>query len=321
MTPKRVLIIEDRPETQQLLAESVLEPNDYRPIVAMDGEEGLRLALEEHPDLIILDMQLPKMNGIEVLDALQQRDIDIPVIFTAVRESPEVVVQAFRLGVCDYVIKPFDPQEMQEAIQRAFATARVHEERDQLTQQLQRQLQELNAVYAIGRSVTSLLDLNRVLNRVVEAAVYMADAEEGMLLLLDSESGELYLRAAKGVDEEAVRSLRMRIDDSIAGRALRTDRPVLLTGEQAKVSTGYLVKALLYLPLRVPERGVIGVLGVVNHETARSFSERDTFLLSALADYAAIAIENARLFEAVEVERAKLEAILREAQEAIVVVD
>ncbi len=166
MAQKRVLIIENSPEIRQLLAESVLEPNGYRPIVAMDGEEGLRLALEEHPDLIILDTQLPKMNGIEVLGALQQRDIDIPVIFAAVRESPEVVVQAFRLGARDYVIKPFDPQEMQEAIQRALATARVHEERDQLTQQLQRQLQELNAVYAIGRSVTPLLDLNRVLNCV-----------------------------------------------------------------------------------------------------------------------------------------------------------
>jgi len=318
---KRVLIIEDSPETQQLLAELVLEPSGYRPIAALNGEEGLQMALEEHPDLIILDMQLPKMSGIAVLEALQQRDVDIPVIFATVSESPELIVQAFRLGAHDYVIKPFGPQEMQEAIQRAFATARVHEERDQLTQQLQRQLQELNAVYAIGRSVTSLLDLNRVLNRVVEAAVYMADAEEGMLLLLDSESGELYLRAAKGVDEKTVRSLRVRVDDSTAGRALRTDRPVLLTGEQAKVSTGYLVKALLYLPLRVPERGGIGVLGVVNRETRRSFSEHDVFLLSAMADYAAIAIENARLFEAVEVERAKLEAVLREAQEAIVVVD
>ncbi len=112
MAQKRILIIGDSPETQQLLAESVLEPNGYRPIVALDGEDGLRSALEEHPDLIILDMQLPKMSGIEVLDALQERDIDIPVIFAAVRESPEVVVQAFRLGARDYVIKPCDPQEM-----------------------------------------------------------------------------------------------------------------------------------------------------------------------------------------------------------------
>jgi len=328
MAQRRVLVIDDSTETQRLLAELVLEPSGYRPIAALDGEEGLRLALQEQPDLIILDMQLPKMDGLEVLRALRQRNVDIPVIFLTIQDSAELVVEAFRLGVRDYVIKPFSLQEMQEAIQRALAAARLREERDQLmqqlleaNQQLQRQLQELNAIYAIGRSVTSLLDLNRVLNRVVEAAVYLASAEEGMLLLLDSESGELYLRAAKDVDAKVARNLRVPVDDSTAGRAIRMDRPVFLTGERAKVATGYLVKALLYVPLRVPERGVIGVLGVANRESERPFSERDIHLLSALADYAAIAIENARLFEAVEVERAKLEAILREAQEAIIVVD
>jgi len=328
VTQERVLVIEDSFETQQLLAELVLEPNGYRSLAAMDGEEGLQLALEEHPDLIVLDMQLPKMNGLEVLEALQQRNVDIPVIFTTVRESVELVVQAFRLGARDYVIKPFTPQEMQEAIQRVLAATTLRAERDQLTQQLmeanqqfQRQLQELNIIYTIGRSVTSLLDLNSVLNRVVEAAVYLADAEEGMLLLLDRERNELYLRAAKDVDEKVARSLRMRADDSVAGRVLQSDRPVLLTGDRAKVTTSYLVKALLYIPLRVPDRGVIGVLGVINREAEHSFSERDIFLLSALADYAAIAIENARLFETVKAEQAKSEAVLREAQDAIIVVD
>jgi len=142
-----------------------------------------------------------------------------------------------------------------------------------------------------------------------------------MLLLLDKKGTELYLRAAKGVDEKVARSLRVRVDNSVAGRAIQTDRPVLITGEHAKIATGYLVKALLYLPLRVPDRRVIGVLGMVNREAERSFSERDIFLLSALADYAAVAIENARLFERIEVERAKLETILQGTQEAIIAVD
>jgi signal transduction histidine kinase/DNA-binding response OmpR family regulator len=324
----RVLIVDDSAEIRQLLAELVLEPNDYHPLFASNGEEGLRLALEEQPQLIILDMQLPRMNGLEVLQELRQREVDIPVIVITVRDSVELAVQAFRLGACDYVVKPFEAQEIHEAIQRVLDANRFREERDRLTQQLmeanqklERQLQELNAVYAIGRSVTSLLDLDLVLHRVVEAAVYVARAEEGLLLLLDKESGELYLRATKDMDEKAVRSLHMHIDDSIAGRAVQTDRPVLITGENAKIATGYLVQALLYLPLRVPERGVIGILGVANRESEHSFSERDIYLLSALADYAAIAIENARLFEAIEVERAKLEAVLREAHEAIVVTD
>lgn len=217
---------------------------------------------------------------------------------------------------------------MLEAIQRVFSASRLIEERDQLTQQLleanqqlERQLQELNAIYTIGRSVTSILDLNRVLNRVVEAAVYVAGAEEGLLLLLDSAEEELYLRAAKDVDEKLARNLRVRVDDSAAGRAIQSNRPVLVSGENTKVITGYLVQALLYIPLQVPERGVIGVLGVVNRESERSFSEKDIFLLSALADYAAIAIENARLFESAEIERIKLETVLRQTQDAIIIVD
>jgi len=328
MAQERVLIIEDSSETQQLLAELVLEPNGYRAIAALDGAEGVQLAVEEQPDLIILDMKLPKLDGLEVLQALRQRDINIPVIFTTIRESPELVVQAFRLGARDYVMKPFGPNEMLEAIQRVFSAAKLIEERDQLTQQLleanqqlERQLQELNAIYTIGRSVTSVLDLNRVLNRVVEAAVYVAGAEEGLLMLLDSTEEELYLRAAKNMDEKVARNLRVLVDDSIAGRAIQSNRPVLVSGERTKIITGYLVQALLYLPLQVPERGVIGVLGVVNRQSERSFSEKDIFLLSALADYAAIAIENARLFESAEIERTKLETVLQQTQDAIIIVD
>ncbi len=325
---ERVLVIEDSVEIRQLLIDLVLQPGGYRTIVAADGEEGLRLALQESPDLIILDMQLPRMDGLQLLRALREQQADAPVIVVSIHESAETVAQVFRLGASDYIVKPFAPQEMQEAIRRALTFARSHAERDQLTrqlmeanQQLQRQLQELNAVYTIGRAVTSVLDLDAVLNRVVEASVYVARAEEGLLMLLDAASGELYLRAAKDIDERVTSSLRVRVEDSVAGRAIRSGRPVLITGKPTKIATGYLAKSLLYLPLRVADRGAIGVLGVFNRQSDRSFAERDVFLLSAVADYAAIAIENARLFETVEFERVKLEAILREAQEAVIVVD
>jgi signal transduction histidine kinase/CheY-like chemotaxis protein len=328
VSQKRVLIIDDSPDTHKMLIEQVLQPLDCQPIVAWDGEDGLQLSLDEQPHLVILDMRLPKMDGLDVLEALQKQQPDLPVIFITAFEATEMVVDAFRLGARDYVVKPINPQEMQETIKRIFAASRLREERDQLTQQLldaneqlQRQLQELNTIYTIGRAVTSLLDLDKVLNRVVEAAVYVANAEEGLLLLLDRRTRELYLRAAKDVDEKIARNLRLRVDDSIAGRAVESDRPVRIVGGQIKIATGYLVEALLYLPLRVPGCGVIGVLGVANREPGRGFSERDVFLLSALADYAAIAIQNASLYETVTVERTKMEAVLREAQEAVVVTD
>jgi signal transduction histidine kinase len=94
-----------------------------------------------------------------------------------------------------------------------------------------------------------------------------------------------------------------------------------LTGDSLELAPGDLFRSVLYVPLRVPGRGAVGVLAVANRQASKTFSRRDVTLMSALGDYAAIAIENARLFRHAETERAKLEAILREAEEAILVVD
>ena len=86
MAQERILVIDGRTETHQLLVELVLEPKGYRSLTAMDGEEGLRLALKEKPDLILLDMQLGRMGGIEVLKALREWNLDVPVLQT--RDQP-----------------------------------------------------------------------------------------------------------------------------------------------------------------------------------------------------------------------------------------
>jgi two-component system NtrC family sensor kinase len=328
MEQTHVLVIENDPDTQRRLAKLILESGNRDYLTAQDGVQGLNMAIEEQPDLIILNSQLPERDGLAVLESLREQGVSTPVIVLSEPQSPEQVVRAFRLGAYDYLFKPFDSEGMSAAIQEAIAEAQSRRKQQQLTQQLQEanqklewQLQELNTLYAVGRSVTSVLDLNHVLNRVVEAAVYMAGADEGMLMLLDEESEELYLRAAKDVNKSLAQNMRMRVDDSIAGRALQANRPVHISGEKAKVVTGYLVKALLYVPLQVPGRGAIGVLGVANRTQEKVFSERDIFLLSALADYAAIAVENARLFKSIKTEQIKLETVLKEANELIIVAD
>jgi two-component system phosphate regulon sensor histidine kinase PhoR len=325
---ERLLVIDDSKEARDFL-QDFLGDFGYSVLTARDGEEGLRRALNEDPDVILLDMQMPKMTGLEVIKALNQEGLDIPVIFLTVHGSEDLAVQAFRLGARDYVPKPYEPQVILESVERALHGVRLRKERDQLTEELlqanqtlQRQLQEINALYAIGKSVTSLLDVEQVLSRVVEAAVFMAQAEEGSLMLLDEPGGELYLRAAKNIDEKVARGLRLRVDDSLVGRVVNTGKPVLLAGEGLKkISTAYLVKTLLIVPLHIPERGVIGVLMVTNKVSDRVFSEHDLHLLSTLADFAAVAIDNASLVTSLRMEKGKLETILRETDDAVLVVD
>jgi two-component system NtrC family sensor kinase len=129
------------------------------------------------------------------------------------------------------------------------------------------------------------------------------------------------MRAGKNFQEEFVSTFRLPIRDTLAGQVLRTGKPVLIDKKTPqKIKTSYQVYTLIYVPLMVQDR-VIGVLEVDNGKSRNPFSEDHLNLMSALADYAAIAIENARLYSYSEIERNKLEKILTRIEEGVIVVD
>lgn len=115
----KVLIIEDRRENIVFIANNILKPLGHEVITAMDGPTGLAKAQEESPDLIISDLKLPGMGGLEVLEQLRQKGSNIPTIVMTFHGTEETAVKALRLGACDYLIKPFTLDEMQAALERA----------------------------------------------------------------------------------------------------------------------------------------------------------------------------------------------------------
>jgi signal transduction histidine kinase/DNA-binding response OmpR family regulator len=306
MAGETVLAVDDREDSLKFLRDYVLQPNGYRMVQANNGLDALQIALSQKIELIISDLVMPKMGGLELLEKLKEKSLDIPAILMTFHGSEETAVRAFRLGARDYIIKPFTIDEMLNAINRALNESRLKQERDSLTksllkvnQQLEQRVQELRFLYGIGRSVTLLQDLQQILNRIVEAAAYLTEAEEGSIMLVEEDSGELYLRAVRGLNEKSAQSLRVKMRDSIAGQVVQTGRPVMIGGKNQddsfRIKTGYFVKSLLNVPLKVRDR-VIGVLAVNNKNTVRAFTERHLNLLLALADYASIAIDNARLY-------------------------
>ena len=156
-------------------------------------------------------------------------------------------------------------------------------------------VEEVQTFLALTRSLTEILDLSEVLNRVVVAARQLTDAEEGMILLPDGDTQELYLRARVGMDSEVARSFRVKTDDTYAGQVFRTGQPALIGARGPhKVKTQYFVNALLYVPIQLKGQ-TLGVLGVNNREKFEVFNSHHETLLLNLAAYAAVAIENARI--------------------------
>jgi two-component system NtrC family sensor kinase len=321
---EEILIIDDSEQICSLLANYVLPELGYRPAVAHTGRLGLQRLRMNLPDLILLDLQLPDISGLELLRLVAQEGYDVPVILMTAHGSENIAVEAFRLGARNYLIKPFSDTEAKAVIDQALRERRLRREKDRLTQTLQQRVQELTVLSRIGKSVTTLMDPEKLLERIVEAGVYITQAEEGFLLLRDELHHELYLRAAKNLGEQRAQSLRMPIDDTLAGQVVRTGKPVRLdksrSGTPLKVKTGFLVRAILQVPLIVGDM-VIGVLAVDNQESDRIFTENDQYLLATLADYAAIAIENARLYDQIKQSEERYKELFANAYDLIFMLD
>jgi len=120
----RILIVEDEPDVL-LLLENRVRGAGHEVMSASDGERGLELALEERPDLVILDWMMPKLDGIEVLERLRADGPgrDIKVLMLTARSQQKDVERAFAAGADDYIVKPFSSRELIERIAALLTAA------------------------------------------------------------------------------------------------------------------------------------------------------------------------------------------------------
>lgn len=315
MSGELILIVDDGRENREFISEYILEPNGYEVLAARDGQEGFEMAVQHKPDLILLDLQMPRMTGIEVLESLAAKNLDIPVILMTFHGSEEIAVEVYRLGVRDYLKKPFSVDEMVMSINRSLAEVRLRREKEALTQRiiqanrdLQMRVQELNVLYSVGKSVTGVLDIDQLLPRIVDAAIQITHADAGHIYLLTDD--QLICRALKRPGDGSARSTRLDINDRIAWQVVKNAQAIVLTPEQlGQVPDGPI--SVAYAPV-VFSGSVIGVLGVTNMAgNANVFTRHDSALLSTLTDYAAIAIENSRNFEALRIAKERENARIR----------
>ncbi len=110
MAGKRILVVDDDVKTTELV-KLYLKRDGYRVLTAYDGVEAIRLAKESHPDLVVLDLMLPGLDGFEVFRVLRS-DSDVPVIMLTARTTEQDRLAGLDLGADDYVIKPFSPKEL-----------------------------------------------------------------------------------------------------------------------------------------------------------------------------------------------------------------
>ncbi len=183
--PIKILIIDDDRVFQKTLSFALGNLGLYQLAHAYDGEQGVALAQSEEPDLILIDMNMPKMNGLIALEQLRELTVEVPVIFMTAVGTERIAMEAFRLGVRDYLVKPFGLKNLEEMINKVLRTIHLEREKEALTRQLLLAEGVQSTMVALSHHINNQLQVALNSSNLVEEALETGTCQTNCEQLLD----------------------------------------------------------------------------------------------------------------------------------------
>jgi len=314
----RVLIVDDESSVVEVFNE-FLASHGYALSLASSGEEAVRMLPELRPEMILTDLNLPGLSGLDVMRAAKEVDPEVCVVVVTGYASASTAIDALRQGAYDYVTKPFDLDDVFQIVERGIANRRLKvlnrelieelRQKNEILREHEHELQErvrlatsqMTSLYEVGKEISADLDLDRRLAVICNRAAAMSGARAALVYLRQEQSDAFHPTAAHGAPlvsgdghEPSFRVgqgfLGLSARDQVAARVSATD------GEPAVGVPGIVgdCRAVLAIPL-VDESQVIGVLAVIDKDGG--FSAEDESFMALFASQSAIAIRNSQLFE------------------------
>jgi response regulator RpfG family c-di-GMP phosphodiesterase len=290
----RVLVVDDEKVIREILSD-FLTMEGYIVRTVEDGSAALKELHLRPYDLIISDLKMPNMGGLELLESIASEKLNVLTVIMTGFGTVETAIEAMKKGAYDYILKPFKVEEVVHVVQRGLDRQRLQAENIRLREAL--------SLYRVSEAIATSLELDRILDVIMDATLAEIDADVVTLHLQDPKTGRY---------EERVKRLSRETDsfgDGTVGSLdleellgyFRSERPLLAHGIKAsrfftKGPDGKKLVSFASVPMRVSGR-VIGMLNAYSYTRGKKFDEGHRKMLVILASRAAMSIDNARLYE------------------------
>jgi putative nucleotidyltransferase with HDIG domain len=290
MENKKILIVDDEPSICDIL-EKFLKKRGYDVFRASDGKKAMALVESTSIDLIVSDIKMPGMSGVELLQKLREKGKTMPVLITTGFPTLDTAIEALKLGAYDYLTKPFHLEEIGEKIRRALIQKKLEEDNILFSR--------LVSLHEVTKILSSTLDQNDLNTKFLDFSTRLAKADGGALIFTDQQNK---LSLAKKNGEQVKTELWLKQSLVQASQwVIEHQEPLVLESTTEELPAGLKpvpaeIRAFISYPLRTPSR-TIGVLNLVRLQSSEPFSSLDLELINVLASQASISIENVRLYQ------------------------
>ncbi len=324
-----ILMVDDS-ATNLLALESILQAPDRNLVSASSGDDALRYLLNNDVAVILLDVFMPGIDGLDTAELIRARDKsrDIPIIFlTADSTGGSHLSRGYSLGAVDYIVKPIEPNILRSKVAvfvEVFKKTRVIQRQAELLHEKNLELENanlarLNMLIELGQELAAEHDPSRVLQNFCTSAKEIVGALESAIGILNADGTLRYFfRCATGEENPSSNGVL-----TVAQRALdtliTTRRPLRLNETDDLLHsdeiTSHSVQSFLGAPILTPS-GVRGWIYLLNKLNAEDFTEADERLVATLVTQVAIAYENARLYTDAQRHATELQTEIAERKQA-----
>jgi diguanylate cyclase (GGDEF)-like protein len=248
------------------------------------------------------NLRFPKIFGENALDALES-SYWIPL---KTKENVIGIITIDSREMKDIDLSFFSLLASQAAI--AFESAFLYRKLEMASQRLEKQMHNLSILYDVGKALNFIDDLTKLLTLILDRGIDIAESQKGSLMLYDEKTDELVVRVVRGIDKETeekilsgeIQCTKIRNGEGVAGRVFYHGDPIIINKTKEdprfKESKESRVDNILCVPLKVYDES-IGVINITNKKNGEYFTKDDLSIVTALANQAAVAINNARLYE------------------------
>jgi signal transduction histidine kinase/DNA-binding response OmpR family regulator len=318
---RRILIVDDESLIRQAMADYLTDCG-YETATASDGAEGLAKAQSEKFDIVLVDLRMPRMDGLEVISILKGAQPELPIVVVSGTGVLDDAVEAMRQGAWDYLTKPVqDIEEIRVTVERVMERAQLLAERDRYqceleelnrsleaevarqTQDLRMQNRELASLNSVSYAISDPLDLDTMLGRAIAAAVDAVQADGGVVRLLNPATDQLVIAASLGFSGPYLSSAQaIPLGQGAIGQVAQSGRPY--AGSDFANDAWLLVLAdegfhsAICVPLRAGDSAtgkhpIVGTLGMVTR-AERDFDAHGVDLLTTIGNQIGVAVARAQ---------------------------